>query len=279
LLAKNVQISPARNFAYGGLTCGNLPDNVFGKWIKARIMLELIEHLLILQDRDRKVLKTRAELANVDPQRRMLQGKLSNSQANAEGAKLRLRQIEAERKKLELEVEAKKQQIEKYSLQQFQTKKNEEYRALTHEIDLCKEAIFKIEDQQLELMEQGEEVQKKASAASQAANELKKEVENQISQLTSRQENLTKELAELESNRDQLAAGIEQQALLRYERLLEHKGQNVVVGIDHGVCGGCHMRLSRQTVVSCQAEQDIVNCPNCGRILYYTREMNLAVAE
>ena len=97
--------------------------------------------------------------------------------------------------------------------------------------------------------------------------------------MTSRQENLTKELAELESNRDQLAAGIEQQALLRYERLLEHKGQNVVVGIDHGVCGGCHMRLSRQTVVSCQAEQDIVNCPNCGRILYYTREMNLAVAE
>jgi predicted nucleic acid-binding Zn-ribbon protein len=242
-------------------------------------MLELIEHLLILQDRDRKVLRTRAELANIDPQRRMLQSKLSNSQANAEGAKLRLRQIEAERKKLELEVEAKKQQIEKYSLQQFQTKKNEEYRALTHEIDLCKEAIFKLEDQQLELMEQGEEVQKKASAASQAANELKKEVENQISQLTSRQENLTKELAELESNRDQLAAGIEKRALSRYERLLEHKGENVVVGIDHGVCGGCHMRLSRQTVVSCQAEQDIVNCPNCGRILYYTREMNLAVAE
>ena len=41
----------------------------------------------------------------------------------------------------------------------------------------------------------------------------------------------------------------------RYDRLLKHKGSNVVVGIQHGVCGGCHMQLSRSTIVTCQAEQ------------------------
>jgi predicted nucleic acid-binding Zn-ribbon protein len=65
----------------------------------------------------------------------------------------------------------------------------------------------------------------------------------------------------------------------RYQRLFKHKGNNVVVGIDHGVCNGCHMQLSRQIVVSCQAEQEVIYCPNCGRILYYTPEMDVAVAE
>jgi predicted nucleic acid-binding Zn-ribbon protein len=39
------------------------------------------------------------------------------------------------------------------------------------------------------------------------------------------------------------------------------------------------MTLNRQVVVTCKQEQEIVTCLNCGRILYYTRDMDLAVAE
>ena len=82
--------------------------------------------------------------------------------------------MRSDRKKLELDVEAKKAQIEKYSLQQFQTKKNDEYRALAHEIELCKEAIVKLEDQQIELMEKAEMAQKEVAAANQTAGEARK---------------------------------------------------------------------------------------------------------
>src|SRR6266404_8489996 len=137
-------------------------------------MLEAIEKLLILQDRDRNILRVKNELAHVEPERQMLNAKATGTQASLEAAKTRGKQIESDRKKLELDVEAKKQQIEKYALQQFQTKKNEEYRALTHEIDMCKEAIVTLEDQELELMEQGEAAQKEVVAATQSANEIKK---------------------------------------------------------------------------------------------------------
>jgi hypothetical protein len=53
----------------------------------------------------------------------------------------------------------------------------------------------------------------------------------------------------------------------------------VVVGVARGVCGGCHMQLSRQLVVTCQADQEIVSCLNCGRILYFTPDMDTAVVE
>jgi uncharacterized protein len=242
-------------------------------------MLEAIEKLIILQDRDRKLIRLREELAHIPAERLQLQAKAASAQTNLDTAKQKGKQIESDRKKLELDVDAKKQLIEKYSLQQFQTKKNEEYKALAHEIEMCKEAIFKLEDEQLELMEQAEHAHKEVAAATQRTTEAKKTIDARLSDIAARETNLKKELADLEANREELATAVDETTRSRYDRLLKHKGSNVVVGIQHGVCGGCHMQLSRSTIVTCQAEQEIVTCTNCGRILYYTRDMDLAVAE
>jgi predicted nucleic acid-binding Zn-ribbon protein len=242
-------------------------------------MLEAIEKLLILQDRDRKILKVQEELSRIGPDRQSLQAMLAGATGSLDAAKNRVKHLESERKKLELDVEAKKQLIEKYSLQQFQTKKNEEYRALAHEIEMCKEVISKLDDQQIEIMEKAEAEQKAATKAAAEAAEIKKTVESRIADLDRSEAGLKKELAELQSNREELAVVVEEAARSRYERLLKQKGQNAIVGIQHGVCGGCHMQLSRSIIVGCQGEQEIVTCPNCARILYYTRDMDLAVAD
>jgi hypothetical protein len=90
---------------------------------------------------------------------------------------------------------------------------------------------------------------------------------------------LKAELAQLRLNREELATAVEEVARQRYERLVRMRGDSIVVGIQHGVCGGCHMRLPAQIVVSCRASQELVTCTNCGRILYYTGDMDMAVAE
>jgi predicted nucleic acid-binding Zn-ribbon protein len=242
-------------------------------------MFEMIEKLLILQDRDKKISRVRTELDHIEPERQALKNKSSGAKAALDRAKLKVNELESRRKDLDLEVQSRKQLIEKYANQQLQTRKNEEYRALTHEIDGCKAAIFKIEDQEIVLMEQGEAAQKEVIAANKVAAEAKKLMDEQVEQLGSREENLRKELAELEANRQELAAAVDDTARARYERLMKSKGDNVVVGVQHGVCGGCHMRLPTQIIVSCQGQQDLVTCTNCGRILYYTRDMDLAVVD
>lgn len=72
---------------------------------------------------------------------------------------------------------------------------------------------------------------------------------------------------------------VDETARTRYERLLKSKGDNVVVGINHGVCGGCHMKLPAQILVSCKSQKETVGCINCGRILYYTRDMELTAVD
>jgi uncharacterized protein len=242
-------------------------------------MLDVIEKLLILQERDRNLLRVEGELAHIEPQRQTFKARAAAAQARLEEAKTRMKQLESDRKNLELEVEAKKNLIIKYANQQFETRKNEEYRALAQQIEGCKKDIFKIEDQEIALMEAAETGQKEVAKAIQTAAETKKLVDDQVAQLALREQNLKKELAQLQTNREELASAVGPSERDRYERLMRNKGENVVVGVQHGVCGGCHMRLPPQLLVACQAAKEMVTCSNCGRILYYTRDMDLAVAE
>jgi len=242
-------------------------------------MLPVIENLLILQDRDRKILRLKAEIAKIDPERKASGSKSAQSQTTLETVKTRAKQVESERKRLELEAEGKKQQIAKYSIQQLQTKKNEEYRALTNEIANCKREISHLEDQQLDLMAQAELVQKDVVEATRIATQIKQEVDRQAAELSSREVTLKKQLADLESSRESLTKDIDDSSLSRYERLLKNKGENVIVGVEHGVCGGCHMKLPTQILVTIKGQPDLLCCPNCGRILYFRRDMDMTIKD
>jgi uncharacterized protein len=242
-------------------------------------MLEVIEKLLILQDRDRAIRRLQGELAHIEPERITFRTKVATAQTKLDAARQRVKKLESDRKQLELDVEEKKEQISRYANQQLQTRKNEEYRALANEIETCKAEITKIEDREIELMEQAEQAQKEGAGFTRESDEAKKLADELISKLGEREQNLRKELAELQANREELAAAVEVGVRARYERLVENKGEKVVVGVQHGVCGGGHMKLPAQILVACQGHQDVVSCTNCGRILYYTRDMVLAGAE
>jgi len=61
-------------------------------------MLEIIEKLLVLQDRDRRILRVSQELAHIGPERDDLHAKAKATQGSLEIAKTRVKQIESDRK-------------------------------------------------------------------------------------------------------------------------------------------------------------------------------------
>ncbi len=242
-------------------------------------MLEAIEKLLVLQDRDRRLIRLQAETADIPPQRERLQNQRAAAEKMFEDARQRTLRLETERKKLELEAEAKRELIARYSAQQWQTRKNEEYKALAHEIETCREAISALEDQQLELMEQIEAADSEARRLGEELSRIRADIDHQLEQLAQAEARLSAQLANAATARSEFAATLDPALLTRYERILRNKGGNVVVGIQRGVCGGCHMKLARQDVINTQAQREIVHCSNCGRILYYTRDMDVTPSE
>ena len=55
-------------------------------------MLEMIEKLLVLQDRDQKIHRVQQELAHIIPERETLRAKASTTQAQFEATKTRVKQ-------------------------------------------------------------------------------------------------------------------------------------------------------------------------------------------
>jgi len=242
-------------------------------------MLDVLKKLLELQECDQKILQTQEQLRRVPIERQMATERYSVAHEKVEATRKKIKELETQRRELELKVKEKQEKIVQYTNQQYQTKKNEEYRALANEIEKAKQEIVAIEDQELAIMEEIDTLEKNLKDYIRQEEAMKKEVDEQLAELKKHEEALTATMKSLEVKRANLAQGVESGILARYERLLKNKGGKVVVGIERGVCGGCHVRLNRQIVVDCMAQTEILYCPNCGRMLYYTPEMDVAIVE
>ena len=235
-----------------------------------RDMLQEIEQLLILQDRDRKIRALKNELKLAPVQRKDMDARLAAAAQQFEAVKLKGREIEVERKKLENEAQTKRDQIAKYQGQKFQTRKNEEFQALSNEIKRFEDVVRAVEDRELELMEDAEKTKTLIANADKEHAAVKALVERQITDLAAKGEAVQAQLNALDGERTKLAGAIDEDLLDTYDRLFNSKGDSAVVAFEHEVCMGCHMKLTTQTAVRVKGAREVVHCEQCGRILYWS---------
>jgi predicted nucleic acid-binding Zn-ribbon protein len=227
-----------------------------------------LEQLLVLQDRQQKIRQIENEVRTVPLQRKNLEGQLAANAAALEALKQRARQIEVDRKNLELDVGTRQQSIARLRTQQYETRKNDEFQAIGHEIERYEKEIVTIEDQELELMDQAEKIKVEVGTEEKKAGAAKESLSRQLNDLDEKSKTLTGRLEELKKERSELAANINEDLLDRFDRLFVSKGDAAVVALEHDVCTGCHMRVTTATAMQVRAGKEIVSCEQCGRILY-----------
>jgi predicted nucleic acid-binding Zn-ribbon protein len=231
-------------------------------------MLDAIERLLALQDRDQKLRTLRLELQAVPTEIASKQKLIADSAARLELARTRAKAIEVEKKSLQVEAASKRDQIARYKTQQLQTRKNEEYTALTHEISNVENLIAQIEDKELALMEEADSLAPQIAAADKTHADEKARLEGQIALLREKEGNLKIRIEEVQKSRASSLEGIDEELLESYERLFETKNARAVVSVEHDVCTGCHMKITAQTSLALRSDKSIVSCPQCGRLLH-----------
>jgi predicted nucleic acid-binding Zn-ribbon protein len=227
-----------------------------------------LEQLLILQDRQQRIRQIENEIKTLPLQRKHLESQLAESAASLEVIKQRARQVEIDRKKLELDVGTRNESINRLKTQQYQTRKNDEFQAMGHEIQRYEDEIRKLEDQELELMEQGDKLKIEVAAEEKKAVVTKDSISRQMNNLGEKSKALETRLQELSKERKELSGKMDEDLLSRFERLFASKGDSAIVAVEHGVCTGCHMKLTTATVNAAEAGKEIVSCEQCGRILY-----------
>ena len=227
-----------------------------------------VEALLILQARDVRV----AELTDAQEEApRLIAGvekELAAKTAQFGELKNKTRLIETERKKIDLDVQSKQAAIARYRAQQSQTRKNEEFAALNHEIEHTEKEISKLEDSELELMEAYDKGLKDVAAGEKELALAEAKAKEKKATLQKRAEVTAAELKTTLAQQAEAEKAVPEDVLSRYRRILKSKGDTAIVPVDHGSCGGCHMKLTSQTVNNAHREDILAACENCGRLVY-----------
>jgi predicted nucleic acid-binding Zn-ribbon protein len=231
-------------------------------------MLDVIEKLLTLQDRDQRLRSFQSELTHLPEERKTRERQIADSAAQLDLAKVRAKEIEIEKRKLEMEARTKRDTIARYRQQQLQTRRNEEYAALAHEIDAAEKAIIALEDRELDLMEDLEKLTPQIAAAERTHAEERNKLQHLLTALENKKLNLETRIADLKNEHESLAKALDEDVLELYLRLFTTKHGTAVATLEHEVCMGCHMKVTAQTVVQVRGKKEIVHCPQCGRILY-----------
>jgi hypothetical protein len=192
--------------------------------------------------------------------------------------------LEAEAKlatrKEQLAEAKRKQKIAEWELEDLQEKVNslnkklysatiknpKELLNLEHELESLKRELRKKEDILLDMMGEVETMQGEVTASSEKLERLEQERQQKQEALNQERAEVESQLVSLDQRKQELRGQINPGALQLYEETKLTKGQ-AIARVEQGRCQGCHVTLP-MTEWRRARSGELVQCGNCGRILY-----------
>jgi uncharacterized protein len=231
-------------------------------------MLPELTQLLIIQDKDQSLKRLHAELKRLPLEQERAKQKLANDTEAVRVAKHTLQENEVAMKNLELLIDTRKQTISRLKVQQFETRKNDEYSALGNEVVRYTAEISGLEDQQMELMEKAETLKANLATAQSGLAVSQKVVDAELTQISERIKNVDQQTQEMQTARDRLATKVDEDLLETYARIWKSRGDSAVVAIEGSICRGCNMKVAPAVLIGVKNEKTLTSCSNCGRLVY-----------
>ncbi len=225
--------------------------------------------LFRLQQVDTQLDAARDRLAEIDrilgedEALRAAQAQQSDSADARDEAKKQLRRAEEE-------VQAQQVKIEhnQNALYGGRVTNPKELEDLQLEAAALKRHLGDLEDVQLEKMVALEEAAAQLENAQERLDSLRAERAKQHGALGEEQQQLTREVARLDEERNAALSGISPDALATYDKVRVKKGGLAVAKVEDKRCGACAGALSDALAQAARSPDTLSYCSSCKRILY-----------
>jgi predicted nucleic acid-binding Zn-ribbon protein len=179
--------------------------------------------------------------------------------------------LEKKKKDKERLIEDLADKINKLRARASEIKTNKEYQAHLKEIESVELEIRLAEDDVLSLMEVIENVSKQAEAENARLTDTKTKAEALNKERDKEIAFIEQELQALKEKRHLLADKVDRELYTRYMNLLKAGRGCAVAEVKKEVCQGCNMNIPPQLFVEIKSSSTLFQCPQCRRILYYTK--------
>lgn len=219
---------------------------------------------------DLKIIERERVLLSTPKKIKQMDDELKTARMKVEKEKEIIEELEKERKKKEKELETEKDKIKKLEAKLSEVKTNKEYQASLKEIETAKAANDRTEEDILVLMDKVEDIKKDYTSSASHLKTREKEIETEKTKIEKDIESMDKIITELKTERDNLLSVVNERLRSTYMVLREKRNGIAVSTAKNGVCLGCFMNIPPQLFIEVTKNKQLIQCPSCGRILYFS---------
>jgi uncharacterized protein len=227
-----------------------------------------LDRLIHLQQAESELKRVETGLAELPRRRQEAEAALAEERARLDAFKEGLDGSQKARRRLEGELQDLETKRSKYKGQLMEVKTNKEYTAMLHEIEGVEREIRGREDLILGEMEKAEALTLDVKREEEAFKSVEAASRTRLRELDEEGRRLQEQAGRLRADRDAVAATVTPDLLARFHRVAKLRSTGVSEARDER-CSECHMKLRPQMFVDLKRNEEIVECPQCSRILYY----------
>ncbi len=236
------------------------------------IVSEDIDRLWTLRGLDEELVTLNAALRRFPGERAAIEQRLALERAKLADAKTRFTEVQKKRRDLEQQIAAVTETERKFQGQLPLVKKNEEYKALQHEIDAARARRSDLETQVLEQLEAEDRELKERPTLERALAAAEKESAGRLELIAAEERADRDRVADLEARRREQVEAVTPALRARYERIYASLEGRALVAIAKGACGGCFRGQPPQVIQEARKRDRVLICDGCGRILLWPPE-------
>jgi len=230
---------------------------------------EQLASLIKLQQIDSDILDKRRSIGAIPLKISVAEKLYKESVAAFEKLKQRYESLEKKKRDKERILDDINERIKKLKTRMTEIKTNKEYQAHLKEIESAEKEHYAVEDEILIVMEEMDVSSREIKLQEKKIRTEKEKMEALKKELEREKEEAEKGLLTLREARAKIGDGIDKELYDRYITLIESGDGVVVTEAKEEVCQGCNMNIPPQLFVEIKRNEEIMQCPQCNRILYY----------
>lgn len=227
-----------------------------------------LAQLVDLQRIDSAIAACRKALADLPVREAALEAKLAAATATRDAARQRVTDAKTARSAVEKDLGVVQSRLVRFKDQTMAVKTNKEFHALQHEIATAQEEIQRFEDRILDFMMEADELAAALKDAEKALADTDRTAQDARRSIVDDRARLEGELERHRVEREAVVARLPRQAIALYA-IASKQGGVAVTAMHEGHCGVCHVRLRPQVAQAVHANDALIVCESCSRILYF----------
>lgn len=239
-----------------------------------------IRSLLDLQEIDKEIAEVNAQLAKYPAIWETTKQKVVVARKRVDSAKKAEVDYQSDRRRTEAELRILADTLRKYRQQEGLIKTQKDYQAHNAQVDAVRQKVAQLEEHALSLLGSEETIKKEIVDSEADLQRIEEAARQERTRIRTQVDEKKARLEGLKRDRENARAVAGDKGAALYERINRRWPGNALVPVrlpapgsepakgQGASCSGCNFRLLGQELVELRKGDELLNCDNCGRILY-----------